>query len=400
MLAAAITKISGGSFAFQWAAYLLAGCIITVVLSSVRAVLTDFVHVLKRSIYGYDDHFDRLEIDDNTAPVATTFPTVAKRKLAFRMLAVDDDPLVLDLIKIVARNAGIRNFMTASSAEEALDIVSNSDITFEYFLIDIRMDDMDGIDLCQHLRTLPRYGTTPVTMLTAVRDAEQMSDAFQAGANDYITKPFDVADLEVRLRTAHKLHNSIKDTRHDFEDNDAVQSRPYPKLRVERVRRSWKNNRNPLVSEAALATYLSRLPAKALNGVGVFAVAVNQTEETLPETLMQWRREVRSDLAAATSATFRGDLLIMAYTREDNIIVVTHSAFPTDIIAIEREIELHLQSQWSVANYGEVAGFSASVGGPVRLNGSKDERKTFAADRALMIVEDRIAFKRGKPYRA
>jgi hypothetical protein len=154
------------------------------------------------------------------------------------------------------------------------------------------------------------------------------------------------------------------------------------------------------VSEAALATYLSRLPAKALNGIGVFAVAVNQTEQTLPETLMNWRREARADLAAATSATFKGDLLIMAYTREDNIIVVTHSAFPTDIVEIEREIELQLQRRWSVANYGAFAGFAATVGGPVRLNGSRDERKSFAADRALMIVEDRIAFKHGKPYRA
>ena len=393
LLAAVITVISGGSFVFLWGTYMVAGCLITIVLSSVHAVLIDFFQVIKSSARGYDDENNDDVRARDPAPVVALRPSNARQNTELRILAVDDDPLVLDLVKIIAQNAGIRHFVTAPSAEAALVILDDPNITFHYLLIDIRMLNMDGIELCQHVRTRQRYRSTPITMLTAVHDIKHMSEAFRAGANDYITKPFDVADLEVRLRSAQNRHKSANNAHLTPENLVAIKPQQLPTPNFERASRPWRGRRNPLVSELALSTYLSRLPEKTLGGIGVFAVAIDRIEVIPAAVLMRWRTELRVDLAAATAPAFGSDLAVMAYTQDNDLLVVTHSVSQLDVTQIEHDIERHLRSRWSDAGYRLAEKIVVSVGGPVQLSGAKDERKTFATDRALMLAEDRIAHK-------
>jgi DNA-binding response OmpR family regulator len=393
LLAAVITVISGGSFVFLWCTSLVAACVVTIVLSSVHAVLVDFFQVIRSSTHGYDDESNDDVHAPDPGPVVAVRPPSAKQNSELRILAIDDDPLVLDLVKIIAQNASICHFTSASSAEAALAMLDDPNVTFHYLLIDIRMLDMDGIELCQRVRTLQRYRSTPITMLTAVHDIKHMSEAFRAGANDYITKPFDVADLEVRMRSAQKRHKSANKPHLATENLAAIKPQQLPPNNFEQASRPRRDRRNPLVSELVLSTYLSRLPEKALSGIGVFAVAIDRIEAIPATVLMRWRTELRVDLAAATALAFGSDLAVMAYTQDNDLLVVTHSVSQLVVVQIERDIERYLRSRWSDAGYGFAEKIVVSVGGPVQISGAKDDRKTYATDRALMLAEDRIAHK-------
>ena len=379
---------------------MIAVCFITVVLSSVRAVWIDFLHVIKASMHGYDDQSSDDGHATDPAPVVAIRLHSAKQNAEFRILAVDDDPLVLDLVKIIAQNASIRHFTSASSAEAALAMLNDPHITFHSLLIDIRMLGMDGIELCQRARTLQRYRSTPITMLTAVHDVKHMSDAFRAGANDYITKPFDVADLEVRLRSAQNRLKSAQNTHPASENLTTIKPQQSPLPNIERASRFKRDRRNPLVSELALSTYLSRLPEKALGGIGVFAVAIDRIDAIPAAVLMPWRTGLRVDLAAATVAAFGSDLAVMAYTQDNDLLVVTHSVSQVVVAQIENDIERQLRSQLLDTENSLAEKIVVSVGGPVQLSGAKDDRKTYATDRALMLAEDRISHKQGRSHLA
>lgn len=112
-----------------------------------------------------------------------------------KVLVVDDEP---PLRKALQTTLTARGFTVeeASSAERALELVGQR--PFDLILLDISMPGMGGVEACRRLRALmPHVGIVMVT----VRDAEEdMVQALNAGADDYITKPFRFGELVARLR--------------------------------------------------------------------------------------------------------------------------------------------------------------------------------------------------------
>ena len=127
------------------------------------------------------------------------------------ILAVDDDELQLTLLSATLVDQGFARPTTATSAQEALDIINAEFAPFDMFLLDVRMPGIDGIDLCQRIRAIAAYEEVPVIMITALTDRTQMDRAFAAGASDYVTKPFDKLELMTRIRLAHQAALSRKD---------------------------------------------------------------------------------------------------------------------------------------------------------------------------------------------
>ena len=117
-----------------------------------------------------------------------------------RLLAVDDDPVILDLLPIIFRQADLTDMVTADSSASALQILENQSRPFECILLDIEMPGMTGIELCTKIRQMPQYRHTPILMLTSVTDNTRIERAFAAGADDYITKPFSPRELVARLK--------------------------------------------------------------------------------------------------------------------------------------------------------------------------------------------------------
>ncbi|SHF21754.1 Response regulator receiver domain-containing protein [Loktanella atrilutea] len=131
-------------------------------------------------------------------------------ELLLRILAVDDDPFILELLQSPMWLGGAYDLTCANSVAAALQIVTTTTQPFEAFLLDIQMPGRDGISLCAELRTMPGYAATPIIMITASQATEFIEKAFRAGASDFVRKPLDGIDLGARLHVAAMLNASLR----------------------------------------------------------------------------------------------------------------------------------------------------------------------------------------------
>ena len=112
-----------------------------------------------------------------------------------RLLLVEDDRMLADGIKQGLATAGYV-VDAVGSAEEALDALTSDE--FDAAIIDIGLPNMDGMELTQRLRQ--RGQDMPVLMLTARDALQDRVQGLDAGADDYMVKPFDLPELLARLR--------------------------------------------------------------------------------------------------------------------------------------------------------------------------------------------------------
>jgi two-component system, OmpR family, KDP operon response regulator KdpE len=112
---------------------------------------------------------------------------------ARRILICDDEPQVLRALKIVLGDAGFE-VVPASNGTEALDRASVRPP--EAAIIDLVLPDKDGVEVCTRLR---EWSQMPILVLSAVGDEQEKVRALEAGADDYVTKPFSSRELVARL---------------------------------------------------------------------------------------------------------------------------------------------------------------------------------------------------------
>lgn len=130
-----------------------------------------------------------------------------------RILAVDDDQNVLDILQAILSTDVSLVLELVSSPQAALQAVNGHIQKFDCILLDIMMPEMDGITLCQKIRASPRYRDTPIVMLTAKSDKMSIRSAFSAGATDFVSKPFDIHEVTVRIRLAKELNSARNEIR-------------------------------------------------------------------------------------------------------------------------------------------------------------------------------------------
>lgn len=126
-----------------------------------------------------------------------------------RILAVDDDPVILEMLEECLPNGRDIELVSCSSAEEALAITKADDQPFDCLLLDVMLPGIDGIALCDNFRQSKRYRTTPIIMITASREVDLMERAFHAGATDFLSKPLDGIELHARINAAAMLNASL-----------------------------------------------------------------------------------------------------------------------------------------------------------------------------------------------
>ncbi len=139
-----------------------------------------------------------------------------------KILAVDDDGFILELLEGAMEAVGYPNIQTAGDAEIALGVISAATQPFECFLLDIQMPVIDGIELCSRIRAMPQYQKTPIIMLTAMSERGYIDRAFAAGATDYVTKPFDVLELGTRVKMAERLNAEIRQNAQSYRTLDSL----------------------------------------------------------------------------------------------------------------------------------------------------------------------------------
>jgi two-component system phosphate regulon response regulator PhoB len=95
--------------------------------------------------------------------------------------------------------------LSAGSAEEAYGMLTGANV--DLVVLDWSLPGMSGIDLCKKLRSERRFGALPILFLTAHSTSDELITAFDAGADDFVSKPFRAPELKARvlglLRRAH-----------------------------------------------------------------------------------------------------------------------------------------------------------------------------------------------------
>jgi len=116
-----------------------------------------------------------------------------------RIMIVEDD---LDLSEMLDTYFRVQNYdvRTAAWGEEALKISREEDI--DLIVLDIRLPDISGYDVCRQLRLQRRTQDVPIIFLTEKRDRVDKLQGLELGVVDYITKPFDIQELRLRVRNA------------------------------------------------------------------------------------------------------------------------------------------------------------------------------------------------------
>ncbi len=150
--------------------------------------------------------------DDGASSVDEPVSTTPSRKKS-RVLAVDDERLSLKLIRHHLEKAG-HEVLVASNGDQALEIAMREDPPI--IVTDWRMPGMNGLDLVRMLRRYERGRATYIILLTGSDDEEQVVEAFDAGIDDYVTKPFNPRVLLARVgageRVAH-LQEQVEEDR-------------------------------------------------------------------------------------------------------------------------------------------------------------------------------------------
>jgi two-component system KDP operon response regulator KdpE len=113
-----------------------------------------------------------------------------------RILVVDDEPQIVRALKVVLREAGFQ-VIAAETASQALDLAAVSQL--DAAIVDLVLPDGDGIEVTRRLR---EWSEMPILVLSAVGEEDQKVRALEAGADDYITKPFGTRELVARLQAA------------------------------------------------------------------------------------------------------------------------------------------------------------------------------------------------------
>lgn len=135
--------------------------------------------------------------------------SVIMDNLASKILIVDDEMINRVDINNRLLAAGSFNILNAENGEEAVKIVSEEG-DIDLVLMDVMMPKMSGIEACRIIRQQFSHYEVPILMLTAKDQIKDIIEAFSAGANDYITKPYDREVLKARAKNLLELKYAVK----------------------------------------------------------------------------------------------------------------------------------------------------------------------------------------------
>jgi DNA-binding response OmpR family regulator len=122
------------------------------------------------------------------------------------ILIVEDEVTTAQLVKLVLKKQGYR-VMTAATGPEALRLAD--DLVPDLVLLDIVLPGMDGFQVCQYIRKNPRTATIPIIMFSGLDRPADQRNAFNAGGDDYLTKPVKMADLLEKISTNLHLRQKL-----------------------------------------------------------------------------------------------------------------------------------------------------------------------------------------------
>ena len=126
---------------------------------------------------------------------------------AYHLLVVEDNvELLMLMTQLLSSKYHVK---TATNGKEALEIIHKEEL--DIIISDVMMPVMDGLELTQQLKNDPNYQHLPIILLTAKTQEENRAEALQLGADSYVTKPFKLSDLELRINNIVENRKRIKE---------------------------------------------------------------------------------------------------------------------------------------------------------------------------------------------
>ncbi len=187
-----------------------------------------------------------------------------------KILIVDDNPRNIQIVGNILMKEDV-NIAYATEGAKALELTKTNN--FDLILLDIMMPGMDGFSVCEQLRLQKATADVPIIFLTAKTDAESIIKGFMAGANDYLTKPFNSAELTARVKTHLDLFTKQKQL---DELNQSLETKV-----EERTSQLESANRQLLNLEKAKSEFLSIISHELrspLNGMIGLTTLLSQTD--------------------------------------------------------------------------------------------------------------------------
>jgi CheY-like chemotaxis protein/nitrogen-specific signal transduction histidine kinase len=203
-------------------------------------------------------------------------------------LIVDDTETGREILEALLQSSTYQ-LAFASNGPEAL--LKAEELTPDLILLDVMMPGMDGFEVCRRLRSNPRLAEIPIILVTALDDRQSRLQGIEAGADDFVTKPFDHAELRARVRTITRLNR-------------------YRRLLDERARFEWVveqaedgyvllSQQNEMLYANERARWLLGLPPKAvLPTMSDFLMHLEQGFR--PEPVDVWRKLLQSNIQPAS----------------------------------------------------------------------------------------------------
>jgi response regulator RpfG family c-di-GMP phosphodiesterase len=138
-----------------------------------------------------------------------------------KILCVDDDPLNLMVLEGVLAPKGYE-VIKANRGKEALALIGEQKI--DIVLLDVMMPEMNGFEVCKWIKNDERYRNIPVVMITALASKEDRISGIEAGAEDFVSKPFDHAEVLARIKMLLRVKGLNDDLRNAYSNISSLTS--------------------------------------------------------------------------------------------------------------------------------------------------------------------------------
>jgi two-component system KDP operon response regulator KdpE len=207
------------------------------------------------------------------------------------ILVVDDEPQITRVLKTTLSSHGYGT-RTAGDGDEALQVMK--DWSPDLLITDLRMPNMDGLELCRRVR---EKSLIPIIVLSVKGEERTKVEALDAGADDYVTKPFNVNELLARVRAALRRAKAKKEP-----ESQLIEIGDF-RIDLETRTVLAKNQEVHLTpKELDLLVYLARHPGKVVTHRALLSGVWGENSVEQPEYLRVFIGHLRKKLEANESA--------------------------------------------------------------------------------------------------
>lgn len=217
---------------------------------------------------------------------------------AIRILVVDDEEQMTSFIASYLKNEGY-SVKQAHSGAEALQELAESP-GFDLVLLDWMMPGMNGLDVCRQLR---KFSEIPVIFLTAKTDEIDKVLGLEIGADDYITKPFSLRELEVRVRVVLRRRNSPAQSASTPEDEPRTLTRG--RLSIDLPKHAVYLDHQAITvtpTEFKLLLTLAQHPGRVYSRLDLLEIALGEEysgyERSIDTHIRNLRKKLEQDFAS------------------------------------------------------------------------------------------------------